>query len=108
MLSPPEVRLQLAAITLAEELNFTRAADRLKITQPALSKQIAELENRIGFAVFKRDQKRVELTESGQVFIRGAEMLSRYSRSRFASHAQLTMKCSLLSPSGIAPTPILG
>src|ERR1700678_1815460 len=71
MLSPPEVRLQLAAITLAEELNFTRAADRLKITQPALSKQIAELENRIGFAVFKRDQKRVELTESGQVFIRG-------------------------------------
>jgi len=70
-LSPPEVRLQLAALTLAEELNFTRAADRLKITQPALSKQIAELENRLGFAVFKRDQKRVELTDAGQVFTRG-------------------------------------
>ena len=70
-MSPPEVRLQLAAITLAEELNFTRAADRLKITQPALSKQIADLENRIGFAVFKRNQKRVELTDAGQVFIRG-------------------------------------
>jgi LysR family transcriptional regulator, benzoate and cis,cis-muconate-responsive activator of ben and cat genes len=70
-LSPPEVRLQLAAITLAEELNFRRAADRLKITQPALSKQIAELENRIGFLVFKRDQKRVELTEAGRVFVRG-------------------------------------
>ena len=70
-MSPPEVRLQLAAITLAEELNFTRAADRLKITQPALSKQIAELEDRIGFAVFQRNQKRVELTEAGQVFIRG-------------------------------------
>jgi len=70
-MSPPEVRLQIAALTLAEELNFTRAADRLKITQPALSKQIAELENRIGFAVFKRNQKRVELTDAGQVFIRG-------------------------------------
>jgi LysR family transcriptional regulator, benzoate and cis,cis-muconate-responsive activator of ben and cat genes len=70
-LSPPEVRLQLAAITLAEELNFTRAADRLKITQPALSKQIADLEDRIGFVVFKRNQKRVELTDAGQVFIRG-------------------------------------
>ena len=70
-MSPPEVRLQLAALTLAEELNFTRAADRLKITQPALSKQIAELENRLGFAVFKRDQKRVELTDAGQVFTRG-------------------------------------
>jgi DNA-binding transcriptional LysR family regulator len=71
LLSPPEIRHQLAAITLAEELNFTRAAERLNITQPALSKQIAELENRLGFAVFKRDQKHVELTDAGQVFIRG-------------------------------------
>lgn len=70
-MSPPEVRLQIAALTLAEELNFTRAAGRLKITQPALSKQIAELENKLGFAVFKRNQKRVELTDAGQVFIRG-------------------------------------
>jgi DNA-binding transcriptional LysR family regulator len=70
-LSPPEVRLQLAAVTLAEELSFTRAAERLKITQPALSKQIVELEGRIGFAVFKRDQKRVQLTDAGQVFVKG-------------------------------------
>ena len=70
-LSIPNIRLQIAAITLSEELNFTRAADRLKITQPALSKQIVELEKRLGFAVFKRDQKRVELTDAGQVFIRG-------------------------------------
>jgi DNA-binding transcriptional LysR family regulator len=72
-LSPPEVRLQLAATTLADELNFTRAAERLKITQPALSKQIAELERGLGFVVFKRDQKRVELTEPGQVFVRGCK-----------------------------------
>lgn len=37
-----DVRLQMAGVTLAEEMNFTRAADRLKITQPALSKQTAE------------------------------------------------------------------
>jgi DNA-binding transcriptional LysR family regulator len=66
-----EVRLQIAAVTLAEELNFTRAADRLKITQPALSKQVIELETRLGFSVFKRNQKRVELTDAGQVFISG-------------------------------------
>jgi len=41
-LSLPDVRLQLAAVVLAEELNFTRAAERLKITQPALSKQVLE------------------------------------------------------------------
>ena len=66
----PEVRLQLAAVVLAEEMNFTRAAERINITQPVLSKQIAELERRLGFLVFKRNQKRVELTEAGQVFIR--------------------------------------
>jgi DNA-binding transcriptional LysR family regulator len=60
-------------LILAEELNYTRAAERLKITQPALSKQIIELENRLGFSVFLRDQKKVELTEPGQVFIRGCK-----------------------------------
>jgi DNA-binding transcriptional LysR family regulator len=66
----PELRLQLAAVTLAEELNFTRAAERLRITQPALSKQIAELENQVGFIVFHRNQRHVELSD-GQLFIRG-------------------------------------
>jgi len=68
-----DVRLQMAGVTLAEEMNFTRAADRLKITQPALSKQIAELESRVGFVIFKRDQRRVELTEAGQVLIVGLQ-----------------------------------
>ena len=45
----PEIRLQLAAVNLAEELNFTRAAERLRITQPALSKQISDLESQVGF-----------------------------------------------------------
>jgi DNA-binding transcriptional LysR family regulator len=72
-LSLPEIRLQIAAITLAEELNFTRAAERLRITQPAFSKQIAELEDRIGFLVFTREQKRVELTQAGEVFVRGCK-----------------------------------
>src|SRR6185437_9730053 len=71
--SLPEIRLQIAAVTLAEVLNFTRTAERLRITQPALSKQIAELESRLGFAVFIRGQKRVELTEAGQVFVRGCK-----------------------------------
>jgi DNA-binding transcriptional LysR family regulator len=66
-----EIRLQAAALMLAEEQNFTRAAERLGITQPALSKQIGELEARLGFPVFVRAQKRVDLTDAGQVFIRG-------------------------------------
>jgi DNA-binding transcriptional LysR family regulator len=70
---PIEIRLQSAAIALAEELSFTRAADRLKITQPALSKRIVQLEKRVGFVIFERDNRTVELTDAGQVFIRGCK-----------------------------------
>lgn len=66
-----EVRLQIAALVLVEERNFSRAAERLELTQPGLSKRIAELELRLGFKVFLRRQKQVEVTESGQVFIKG-------------------------------------
>ena len=66
-----EIRLQVAALVLAEERSFSRAAERLHLTQPALSKRIAELESKLGFKLFTRGQKQVEITESGQVFIRG-------------------------------------
>ena len=49
-----EVRHLQAVIVLAEELNFTRAADRLHITQSAFSKQINEVEAQHGFHLFIR------------------------------------------------------
>jgi DNA-binding transcriptional LysR family regulator len=72
-MQPLDARLQVAAVVLSEELNFSRAAERLTISQPALSKQIAELENRVGFTIFKRDQRHVVLTEAGHVFVRGCK-----------------------------------
>ena len=60
-----EVRHLHAVDVLAEELNFTRAADRLHITQSALSKQITEIEEQHRFHLFTRKHKRnVELTRS--------------------------------------------
>ena len=68
-----EVRHLHAVIALAEELNFTRAADRLHITQPALSKQITDLEEEHEFHLFTRDKRRVvELTDAGRVFVEEA------------------------------------
>ena len=61
-----EVRLMEAAIALAEELNFSRAAHRLHISQPALTKQIAELESRLGFSLFERDHQIGRGQRSGQ------------------------------------------
>ncbi len=68
----PEIRLLQAAIVLAEELNFSRAAERLHLTQPALSKQIVELEGQLGFRLFERNHQIVELTDAGRAFVEEA------------------------------------
>ena len=68
-----EIRHLLAVIAVAEELNFRRAADRLHITQPALSKQITDLEAEHQFHLFTRDKRRiVELTDAGRLFVEEA------------------------------------
>jgi DNA-binding transcriptional LysR family regulator len=68
-----ELRHLQAVIVLAEEMNFTRAAHRLNISQPALSKQVAELEEQYGLHLFSRKKGRlIELTDAGQIFVEEA------------------------------------
>jgi DNA-binding transcriptional LysR family regulator len=68
-----ETRHLRAVIVLAEELSFTRAAQRLRISQPALSKLITELENHHHFQLFNRARKRVvEITDAGRLFVQEA------------------------------------
>lgn len=73
MFAKVEVRHLHAVIVLAEDLNFTRAAHRLHITQSALSKQITEIEQQHKFHLFNRKNKRtVELTDVGRIFVEEA------------------------------------
>ena len=55
-------------LTLAEELNFTRAAERLMIAQPPLSRQIKDLEEELGAPLFIREHHALRLTEEGVLF----------------------------------------
>jgi DNA-binding transcriptional LysR family regulator len=66
---------------VAEEGNLTRAAERLHVSQPAVSKQLRELEKNLGMALFHRLSKGVRLTEGG-------ELLAGYARDIFALEAE--------------------
>lgn len=55
-------------LVLAEEMNFTRAADRLMISQPPLSRQIRDLEEELGAPLFIREHHALRLTEEGEIF----------------------------------------
>ncbi len=56
-------------VAVATELHFTRAAEQLYVSQPALSKQIRMLERTLGTALFERDKREVRLTPAGRVLL---------------------------------------
>lgn len=57
-------------VAVAEELNFTRAAERVFVTQPALSRVVRALEAEVGAPLLERSTRRVALTPAGEAFLR--------------------------------------
>lgn len=68
-----ELRVLRYFLAVAHEGSFTRAAERLFVSQPTLSKQLGDLEETLGCRLFERGARRVTLTEAGELLRRRAE-----------------------------------
>jgi len=66
---PVDTRHIEAILALAEELSFTRAATKLRLGQPSLSRQIEQLEGIVGFPICDRSSRHVIFTEAGQELV---------------------------------------
>ena len=69
-----EIKYMESVIALSEELHFTRAAQKIHISQPMLTRIIAELEEGLGFRLFERDRRNVSLNDAGRAYVEHARL----------------------------------
>src|ERR1022692_2916179 len=69
---PIELRLLRCALALAEHKNFARAAKACQVSQPTLSRNIQDIERRLGTQLFDRASRSVDPTDAGKIFLEQA------------------------------------
>jgi DNA-binding transcriptional LysR family regulator len=100
-------------VAVAEELHFSRAAERLNMTQPPLSRQIRLLEHQVGTQLLERSSRNVHLTAAGKAFLPDATRILRmaeeamFAARRAAKGEQGSLSIGFTSASGYSLLPEL-
>ena len=92
-------------VSVAEAENVSRAALKLHVSQPALSRQIRDLEDELGFLLLQRTAKSVRLTDAGRVFLAEARQVLKRSEEAVAKARAVATNAGGELPVGYAPTP---
>lgn len=90
-------------VTVAEELNFSKAALKLYTAQPSLSQQIKDLEEDVGVRLLNRTKRKVELTEEGAVFLEQARLTLAQAEKAIAMARQVSKAKQQLLRIGFVP-----
>jgi DNA-binding transcriptional LysR family regulator len=92
-------------VAVAEELNITRAAARLNVSQPPLSRQIRDLEDELGVVLLERSPKEVRLTPAGKIFFNEARIVLRHAAAAMRKVRAVPWASTLRLRVGYAPSP---
>jgi DNA-binding transcriptional LysR family regulator len=92
-------------VAVAEQENVSRAALKLHVSQPALSRQVRDLEEELGFALLERTAKSVRVTEAGKVFLREARAVLQRAEEAVSKARLAANKGQVELHIGYAPSP---
>ncbi len=98
-----ETKFMESAIALAEELHFTRAADKAGISQPMLTKNIQDLEYSIGGELFTRNRKTVELNDAGRAYVEQARLALLHGERAFQAARAVMQNTDVILHVGKSP-----
>jgi len=94
-------------VAVAEEENVTRAAARLHVSQPPLSRQIRDLEEELGLQLFERKPQSLKLTNAGQIFLNEARAVLDRANEALRVAATLAGRINTEIHVGYAPSPTI-
>lgn len=101
---PFSLRQLQYVVAVAETLSFRRAAERCRVSQPALSAQLGQLEEALGVLLFERDRRRVLVTSAGKELVRRARVVLRAADDLMESARSMSDPLSGTLRIGIIPT----